>query len=553
MSRANLIRTGFSIIAIALNALPMDIEARNKSQDDNNQDIISIIDCMQVFNGHIIKAYQNPKEVIPISSLSKDCGSQIVELEKNLFLNNPRIQDSSLASPLKLYLNSSLTLKENSLNYSQYVDLVNEQIARRNPSISFDLNFSMYSLNYLKCTNNSNSPVGTLCSEVISYKPYAKPQNYYQFGSVDSPNINLSYDLFNREQDMSIMSEKSNLKAQGSYLEKQFQDFSENTLKKLDGISKAQQNIIIRKSNEMLYRRSLDIAKYQLEIGFQTTVGVDKLKSSLSKAESQLIKALSDYQKKISEFITYTSSYEIPMENISFINNKFSELPLDNPQGLIERAIKTNPQFKMIEFQLDQIGYQILSKRAKKYPTLSLSLGVGLEKTGIMYDSSLKNNSSSSQFSGTLGIAWDLYDSGLTKSLVSSKKKKLAQSKLQLQQLTLSTSNKIESLVSQINASNKELQERIKAVESSESAVRGTQARLLAGFEDTTSLIQTVEQYIIDQEQLVNSVYDGANLYRQLAFITQNLNEFNTGKDIQKSIAEHKSNANSINYPNTYN
>ena len=537
----------FSVIMAVLNAFSLPSSATNKIEN-----IDSIIDCMSLFNQHIIQTYESP-EPLPIAILNEQCNSEIVGLKKYINSRSDESQNFDDSLSLQVYLDNSLTLKEKALVYSQSIDFLNQQIARRNPSVNLNLDFSLYSLNYLRCTTNAYALVGTVCSEVKDFEPYSKPQNYYQFGSTNSPNISLSYDLFNREKDMSIMSAKSNSNAQSSLLNNEFQDFSQKTLKKLDEISKAQQKVIIRKSSEMLYRKSLEIAENQLEIGFQTTVGVDKLKSSLAKSESQLINSVSDLQKKLSDFSTFTSSNKVQLENLSFISNKFSDLPIENPDSMIQSAIETNPKFQQIKYQLDQIGYQILAKKAKKYPTLSLSLGVGLEKTGIVYDSMLKTNSVSSQFTGTLGIRWDLYDSGLTKSLVGSEKKKLEKSKIQLEQLTLSTTNEIQSLVSQIRASNLELKERINAVKSSESAMRGTHSRMLAGFEDTTSLIQTVEQYITDQGQLVDSVYEGSDLYRQLAFISQNLSAFNTDGDIQKSFEKQKLNANSLNYSFTLN
>lgn len=534
-----------SVSVVTVIAFHSSVHSRPVEENSVNE-IRSIVECLQEFNVQAVESYKKLKQHSDNSKLKKLCSKQIKTItDRELDLNL-----SSQASPLSFMesifdsLDTSITLVEKSLDFSESIDVLNQEIAKRNPSITLSLESSFYSENYLGCTQNASTLIGTSCDAINSFEPYSKPQNSYQFGSTETPNIAITYDLLNIEQDMEIMSKKLNVKAEENNLKQTFQDFSKQVIEKLDEIIRAKQEILIQKSKEMLYLRSLEIAKYQLKIGFKTIVDIEKLNSNLLQAESSLESKISDYRTKIYEFRTFTSSSSFPIVNLFFTENLFKDLPIVNPSDLIEESILKNPQFSKLRFQLSMLGYSIRARKAQKYPTVSLSLGLGVEQTGSISQSTFLNNSSMSQYSGVVGLQWDLYNSGLTSSMVAQKEKELNKVHAQLNQLTISTSNEVISLIDRIKASNEEIYKISKAVNASEKAMLGTEQRLMTGFEDSTALIQTVQEYITAQTQLVDTITKGAKLYRELAFLTQNLEPIGLNKEIMSSFEQHIHHAN---------
>ncbi|KZR74886.1 TolC family protein [Prochlorococcus marinus] len=529
---------------IAVAPLPKAFSSTLENQKFSN--INSIVNCLKKFNESVVGAFRTSgsEELTASSELAQLCKTQLALIrgEENKF-NRDSDDPTSFKQELFKALARSFTLEEKALGYSQSIDSLNQEIALRNPTVSLNLDFSLYSESFLQCTENIDALIGETCDEVDSFAEYAKPLNSYQLGSVDTPSIMASYDLINYQQDMQIMAAKANVESESNKLNKSFQDFSRQTLDKLDEIVQAKQKIVIQKSNEMLYEKSLEISLYQLKIGYKTIVEIDKLRGKLAKAKSSVLKAISEYNQKIYEFKTFTSSQNIPLPGILFIRNVFDYVPLDDRNQLIREAVSLNPQFAEIESKLTEIGYTLQAEKAKKLPTISLSLGYGLEKTGVVSERAFLLNSEMSQLSGVLGIKWDLFDSGLTSSVVGKQKKELEKAKIQLAQLTLSTSNKINSLIDRIHASNEELLNRIQAVRASEKAMLGTEKRMLAGFEDATSLIQSVQEYITAEDQLVDNTLKSSKLYRELAFLTQNLKESGIERDLLETLEDHKHNA----------
>lgn len=514
-------------------------------EESSINEIRSIVECLQEFNVQAVESYKKSKQHSDNSTLKKLCSKQIeIITDRELDLNL-----SYQASPLSFMesisdsLDTSITLVEKSLDFSESIDVLNQEIAKRNPSITLSLESSFYSENYLGCTQNVSTLIGTSCDAIDSFE-YSQPQNSYQFGSTNTPNIAITYDILNIEQDMEIMTKKLNVKAEENNLKQTFQEFTKEVIEKLDEIIRAKQEILIQKSKEMLYLRSLEIAKYQLKIGFKTIVDIEKLNSNLLQAQSSLESKISDYRTKIYEFRTFTSSSSFPIVNLFFTENLFKDLPIVNPSDLIEETILKNPQFSKLRFQLSMLGYSISARKAQKYPTLSLSLGLGVEQTGSISQSTFLNNSSMSQYSGVVGLQWDLYNSGLTSSMVAQKEKELNKIHAQLNQLTISTSNNVISLIDRIKASNEEIYKISKAVNASEKAMLGTEQRLMTGFEDSTALIQTVQEYITAQTKLVDTITKGAKLYRDLAFLTQNLEPIGLHKEIMSSFEKHIHDAN---------
>ena len=71
-----------------------------------------------------------------------------------------------------------------------------------------------------------------------------------------------------------------------------------------------------------------------------------------------------------------------------------------------------------------------------------------------------------------------------------------------------------------IGGGNEQIKHSLESVNQLSMALIGSEQRLNAGFEDITSLIQTVESFSQSQEQYITALRDQNKRYRELAFTT---------------------------------
>ena len=523
-------------------------ESKSALTDASEFDSIEIsneIKCLEKMQGNAQSIFSNPK----LSSYQiKKLESNFREACSQLFISPSRIAqktaEEKLILPLSNYLElasltigSSLLLKESVLEAQISRDAYNAAIATKNPQLEFSIDASVYSENYFECADNDDLEIGVGCYTVRALSPYNKPFNYYQIGDIDDPVIELSYEVFNLQKNKMVESKEEDFKMNNSKVIDDYDKQIVNVFKTYDQISKAEQQLIIRKAIDILYQESLSILEDQLKSGFTTIVDVQKLKTKLQHSRATVAMTESQLSELKATINNQISKYNKGVETQLFISNPFYSLEWKNTDELLANAIKRSPDIESLEYEAMAYKYQSDSQLANLLPSVNISFGYSPQLTGVLYQG-VRQAARENSFVGSIGINWKIFDSRLSQINSSSALKRMKAAQLKLNQLIIQKSNDIQAKSRSIGLGELDLSNKYNAVSSATKAMSGAKVRLAAGFEDVTSFIQTVDSLLASQLEFYQSIYNQNKLFRDLAFESYSLDESGINQLVTTSVEQ---------------
>lgn len=511
-----------AVSIITLSVLPV----HGKSAPNGIESISDVITCLESFNSAASESFEFKK-------LSKDwsvsCQAILADIDEvHIGYKSPL----ALASKALL---ENMNLKANSFLLSSAVDQLNEQIALRNPQVSLDLQSEINSQYFSQCASNSEIQVGVACYTTSALKPINDPFSYYQIGSIDTPVLSLSYDLVDRQQDMLIAAANQKVN-QNRATDLQFRkNIAQQTLDASDALSLAMQTLLVRESISRLYLYSLRTVESQLEAGFSTVVEVERVKSRYETAKQNkdlAVSSLNNSFQALDNLLSRISGFK--EQHGLFLINPFSSVYTKDFSELLQDTLNKSPDINSLRFKAESLGYSSNAAWKALWPKLQASIVYSPEIAAAISGRSSIWASGISQVGATLGLTWSIFDSGLARAQATDYEKQRQSAISGLEQLSLEKVNQLDKTYKNIEVGELQLKHSRTAVDRLSIALLGTEKRLMAGFEDVTSLIQTVDTFTQAQLQYLTALHDQNQRFRQLAFTTNNYASDAIGDEISE-------------------
>lgn len=510
--------TAVSIIALC--ALP----AHSKSGLNSVDSISKVITCLESFNSAASESFESNKTSTAWSTPCKAILADIDELH---------VGYKSPLALAKQALLDNLSLKADSSRLSSAVDQLNEQIALRNPQIALDLQSQINSQYFSQCASNSEIQVGMACYTTSALKPINDPFSYYQIGSIDTPVLSLSYDIVDRQQDMLIQAAKQTVNQNQSTDLEFRKNLAQKTLNASDELSVAMQTLLVREAIERLYLYSFRTVESQLEAGFSTVVEVERVKSRYESAKQDKDTAIASLNKSLQALNNLLSKISSSKEQHGlFLINPFSSVYTRDYSKLLQDTLNKSPDINSLRYKAESLGYSSNAAWKALWPKIQASIVYSPEIAAAISGRSSIWESGISQIGATLDLTWSIFDSGLAKSQASYYEKQRQAAILSLEQLSLEKVNQLDKTYKNIEVGKVQLKHSRNAVVQLSYALLGTEQRLKAGFEDVTSLIQTVDTFTQAQLQYLSALRNQNQRFRQLAFTTNNYGSDTIGDEI---------------------
>ncbi len=495
---------------------------------EENISISQIVTCLESFNQAASESFND--RAVP-GNWQTRCTPILAKL-------NRFSKDKHSESFVEIYmsaLNSNLNLQSESVLNYESVDAFNSAVAQRNPQISLDLTGQFNAQYFSQCSQNEDIQVGIACVTVEGLTPINNPFSYYQIGSNDVPVLNLSYDLINNQQDMLIQSAALTVKQKRSNTIQARKNVVKDVLNASDLLAIAMQKLLVRESVVSLYAQSERTVNSQMRARFITRVDLERVRSQLEKSKQDRDVALENVNIAFASLNNLLSEITEPGQTHGlFLSNPFIDVYELSYDQLVASVLQLSPDINALRFEADAFGYDSSAALRSIWPKLKASIGYSPEVA-----SSIKGNSSIwqsgiSQIGATLGLTWTIFDSGLARSQADGYQKKKKSTLLKLEQLTLKKLNLLDQLYKNIGAGNQQIKHSQESVNQLSMALIGSEQRLNAGFEDVTSLIQTVEIFTQAQMQYITALQDQNKRYRDLAFTTNYYGQTTISDEIMK-------------------
>lgn len=476
--------------------------------------ISKIVACLESFN-HAASESFNDKT--PPDNWKNTCTPILSKLKR---IN----ENKNLESFSKMYksaLNNNLRLRsENALNYES-VDAFNSAIALRNPQLGLNITGQINAQYFSECSSNESIQVGIACVTTEGLAPINNPFAYYQIGSNDVPVINLSYDLINTQQDMLIQSAAMAVKQKRSKTIQERKSIIKDILNASDLLAIAMQKLFVRQAVVGLYNQSEQTVSSQTRARFTTRIDLERVRSQLEKSKQERDIALNNVNIAFEGLNNLLSELTKPGQKHGlFLSNPFAAVYKLSYDELITSLLQKSPDINALRYEADAFGYDASAALQSIWPKIKASIGYSPEIASAIQGNSSIWESGISQIGATVGLTWSVFDSGLAKSQASGYEKKKKSTLLKLEQLTLKKINQLDKLHKNIGGGDEQIKHSLESVNQLSMALIGSEQRLNAGFEDITSLIQTVESFSQSQEQYITALRDQNKRYRELAFTT---------------------------------
>ena len=475
---------------------------------------------------------------------------------------------------------------ENNLNIANQIldieiagDELNTAIAQRNPSINISIDYTIKSQNYWKCANNEYLEIGVTCSTVDGLRlkssdssssssnssssssssstdsyssssessdsddptgaSFAAPFNYGQIGSLDSNAIEFTYDILNIEQDRIIQAKRESLKKTQSSSNYNSKKIISDTTQAIDENAVLNQELIIYSVEKHIYEVSLDYYQRLLKTGLATKLDTQKVDAKISKAEANIRStqsALAQNRAKIKILLSQTNN---DVNESLYIDNPYAEIPWNDKQFLLSNALKTNPQLLALNYEIESLRYQAKAEGSATLPKINVFLGMSPQFTQVYYKGP-RLKSFATGFTGGLGMNWKVFDSGESRSQKSATIKKAEQKINEYKQLIIKLDNDINALSHEIEDGKVQIDSQHSAVMKQFDSAKDTELRLKYGFEDVTSLIQTIDFMIQTQLGLARSIHKQKTRYFNLALASNYFGGVSINKWVDQSLQESK-------------
>ena len=489
------------------------VECRNTYSEEVTS-ISKIVSCLKSFN-------QAASETFNSRTLSDNWQKECKPVLSKLNWISKSKKNESFAEIYKSALNGNLSLKSENMLNNESVDAFNSAIALRNPELSLNLKAQVNAQYFSECSSNDDIQVGIACVTTEGLSPINNPFAYYQIGSNDEPVLNLSYDLINTQQDMLIQSAAMIVKQKRSTTIQARKNIIKDVLNASDSLAVAMQIYFVRQAVVSLYYQSERTVKSQTRARFTTRVDLERVRSQLDKSKQERDVALENVNIAFRELNNLLSELTKPGQTHGlFLANPFSNVYELTYDELVSSLLQESPDINALRYKADAFGYDSSAALRSIWPKLKASISYSPEIVSAIKHNSSIWESGISQIGASVGLNWNLFDSGLARSQASGFQKKKESTLLKLEQLTLTKLNLLDQLHKNIGGGDEQIKHSQESVNQLSMALIGSEQRLNAGFEDITTLIQTVESFSQSQMQYITALRDQNKRYRDLAFTT---------------------------------
>ncbi len=195
-------------------------------------------------------------------------------------------------------------------------------------------------------------------------------------------------------------------------------------------VIKAYYDVLESKKKISVYQDSVD--KYQQHLlnveqlygaGSKARVDVLRTEVELANAQQELIKGKNTYDNNLSTLrnLIYVDSDE-PLE----LTDDFAYVPFNGSVGeCLDFALDNRKELLIDNYQVQQKELAVKNAKAGYLPTVDLSLGAG-------WDKQVLPDGGNHEYSASVGVSWNIFDSGVTEGKVDA-----AQTELKIAQATL--------------------------------------------------------------------------------------------------------------------
>lgn len=179
----------------------------------------------------------------------------------------------------------------------------------------------------------------------------------------------------------------------------------------------AQKKIAVYQDTVDKYQQHLTNVEQLYGAGSKAKIDVLRSQVELSNARQDLIKGKNSYDNNLS---TLRSLIYVDGSEPLVLTDDFSYMAFAGDVGdCLNYAMDNRKEILMDNYQLAQKELAVKSARAGYEPTVDLSLGAG-------WDKQVLPDSGNHDYTASIGVSWDIFDSGITAGRVDAAKAELA-------------------------------------------------------------------------------------------------------------------------------